>query len=496
MAKFDQSRLVLAKILGPALISISILVVFFFGGEAYQRFGLEAVDSTSAVMKNVLGVIGFISLAVLANRIIRYVIFDGFIASATGTPVPRLLSQISSLIIYVIAISACARIVFEQDLTFLWAASGVAGLVLGMALRELLQDVFAGIALNIDRATRIGDFIQIHRAGDERTIGQLMEISWRTTRVKDLLGDMISFPNSKFSAFTISNFSLPEAVSSRRVFVTLECSVPADQAFRILQAAALDALIGMVGPNVSVPTVAVNAIRVEGVEYMITFRAEWPHLMPATRAILKSALTHLARAGLRPAGHAIALTDRSTGASAPVVDPQQLMSLLAGLPILARIPTEGLQCLAASARRVSFTPDKVVVQAGEAGGEFHVLLEGLLEAHEAVRLAGQAPTATLLRPGTAFGERTALLGAPHRQTVRARTGALLLEIGGDALQRLFRECPGTLEIVARNLLVLDPHRDGNAEDDPYESLVRHLRLMFPGARTAGAVLRDASRDGL
>ena len=78
-------------------------------------------------------------------------------------------------------------------------------MLLLMALKELLQDVFAGIALNIDRAVRIGDWIQIHRSGDERTIGQLMEISWRTTRVRDLLGDMISFPNSKFSAFTISS---------------------------------------------------------------------------------------------------------------------------------------------------------------------------------------------------------------------------------------------------------------------------------------------------
>jgi len=229
MALLDQSRLVVSKIVGPLLISLSILLVFFFGGEAYQRFGIEFFDSTTAVVKNLLGVVGFFSLAVLVNRIIRYVLFEGFVASATGTPVPRLLLQISSLIIYAIATSACARFVFNQDLTFLWAASGVAGLVLGMALKELLQDVFAGIALNIDRAVRIGDWIQIHRSGDERTIGQLVEISWRSTRIRDQLGDMISFPNSKFSAFTISNFSLPEESSARRVYIVLDCSVPVNQ---------------------------------------------------------------------------------------------------------------------------------------------------------------------------------------------------------------------------------------------------------------------------
>ncbi len=490
MAMLDPTRQVLAKIVGPLLISLSILVVFFFGGDAYQRFGIEAMDSTTTVMKNMLGVVGFISLAVLANRIIRYVIFEGLIASATGTPVPRLLLQISSLIIYAIAVSACARIVFNQDLTFLWAASGVAGLVLGMALRELLQDVFAGIALNIDRATRIGDWIQIHRSGDERTIGQLMEISWRTTRVKDMLGDMISFPNSKFSAFTISNFSLPEAVSARRVQVTLDCAVPAEQAFRILQAAALDALIELIGPEVGTPTVAVNGIKIEGVEYMITFRAQWPQLMPATRAILKSILLHLNRAGLRPAGHSIALTERPAAPSA-ASDAQRLFGLLERTPVFDGLPEAGLRLLLEQGRKARYAAGRVVIQAGEAGSELYLLQEGLLDAQEAQQFTGQSGNPTVMRPGDQFGAPTALLGLPHRRTVRSRTEVLLLEIGGDALQQLFVRQAGSLDTVARNLVamgVLGHSLDG---EDRQQAVTRQLRNMFPDARAADGLPAEA-----
>jgi small-conductance mechanosensitive channel len=484
MAILEQSRQIVAKTLGPLLISIAILLVFLFGGETYQRFGIEALDSTGAMMKNLLGVVGFISLAVLANRIIRYVIFEGFIVSATGTPAPRLLLQISSLVIYAVAISACARIVFNQDLTFLWAASGVAGLVLGMALRELLQDVFAGIALNIDRATRIGDWIQIHRSGDKEIVGQLTEISWRTTRIKDLLGDVISFPNSKFSAFTISNFSLPQEVSSRRVHITLDCNVPADQAFRILQAATLDALTQLIGPQKDLPTVAVNGIKLEGVEYMIGFTAPWKFLMPGTRAIYKAVLVHLARAGLRPAGRSVSVTERQLTQTQEDPDAARLLELVGRAPVFEGLPEAGLQLLASQARTVRFSAGRVVIQAGEAGSELYIVREGMMEAHGAIKLAGQAAVAQLLRPGDSFGAATALLGAPHLQTLRSRTEVLLLEIGAAALQRLFEELPGSLATVTANLAAMGTAAHALDDEDPHQALLRHIRHMFPGVGLA------------
>jgi hypothetical protein len=112
-------RTAVAKLLWPLLISVGVFTFFYFGGDAYQAFGLAAVDSTRRVLKYVMGVVAFLSLAVLLQRIIQYVVFDGIIASATGAPVPKLLSQISALVIFIVVIAACAGIVFDQDLTVL-----------------------------------------------------------------------------------------------------------------------------------------------------------------------------------------------------------------------------------------------------------------------------------------------------------------------------------------------------------------------------------------
>jgi small-conductance mechanosensitive channel len=261
----------------PLIVSAGVLAVFYFGGDAYQAFGIAAVDSTKNFLKYVLGIIAFIALGLLINRLVRLVLFDGIILSATGFVVPKLLSQITSLLIFIVTIAACANIVFDQDLTVLWAASGVAGLVLGMALKELLQDVFAGIALNIDRSVAIGDFVQIHKAGDERIIGQLKEISWRSTQIEDTNGEIISFPNSKFSSFTITNFSASKS-SARSVSITIDGRVPTARAMRILQSATIDALTEVTGQYGSMPKIGIKAIKNDGVEYLINFEAEYQHI--------------------------------------------------------------------------------------------------------------------------------------------------------------------------------------------------------------------------
>ncbi len=101
-------------------------------------------------------------------------------ASALGAPVPRVLSQLSSLMVYGTACLAIAGIVFKQDLTVLWAASGVAGIVLGMALQQMLTDVFAGLAMNFDAPFRLGGR---RTAASVPTIRIWKAISWRSVGV-------------------------------------------------------------------------------------------------------------------------------------------------------------------------------------------------------------------------------------------------------------------------------------------------------------------------
>jgi small-conductance mechanosensitive channel len=70
--------------------------------------------------------------------------------------------------------------VFEASITTFLAASGVAGLVLGFALRSMIADFFSGTALNLERSFSLGDHIKLDTGVD----GEVVEINWRTTVLK------------------------------------------------------------------------------------------------------------------------------------------------------------------------------------------------------------------------------------------------------------------------------------------------------------------------
>ncbi len=469
---------IFGKIIAPLLVCCIIFTLFYAGGDNYQNFGLAAVDSTRKAVKYVLGVIAFLSLAVLSQRVIRYVVFDGIVARATGAPVPRLLSQISGLVIYLIATSACAGIVFDQDLTVLWAASGVAGLVLGMALKELLQDVFAGIALNIDRAVRIGEYIRLHKAGDDTVAGQLLEISWRTSRVKDFYGDIVILPNSKFSSCTITNFSQPEPTSYRFVTITLDARVPQARATRVLQAAVLEALLGLVGPEANQPWVEVKSIKLEGIEYAIYYKAEWRHLVNARPLIFQSILTHLSQAGLEPAHARQDTFSPSPGHNPHHPDLGRLISLIGATELFKGLTESDLFLLGKGAHLQVHPSDRIVVQSGEAGTILYLIIEGLLSVDPGRRKSQRSDPRPMLRPGDLFDPSVALLGEAHSNTVRTRTSVLLCEMSRELFSALFRANPETIYQIGRNLAAQKRPGASDQDNEVADDLLRQMQHYF------------------
>jgi ATP-binding cassette subfamily B protein len=88
------------------------------------------------------------------------------------------------------------------------------------------------------------------------------------------------------------------------------------------------------------------------------------------------------------------------------------------IPLLASLPGERLAQLAPRMRRETIAPGKTVVQEGEDGERFYVVLSGVLEVTQSAR--GQR---TLLRPGEYFGEVALTMNIPRTASVRAVTPA-------------------------------------------------------------------------
>jgi len=102
------------------------------------------------------------------------------------------------------------------------AGAGIFGIAIGLAAKETLADILAGIFLIADRPIRIGDRIIIDKIGKHwGGWGDVMDIGLRRTTIRNTDGVIVNYPNAVLAASTIKNFSIdPQPVRARIRFQT------------------------------------------------------------------------------------------------------------------------------------------------------------------------------------------------------------------------------------------------------------------------------------
>lgn len=99
----------------------------------------------------------------------------------------------------VIAVTFIAIIVLGQlgvDVTALVAGLSIAGIAIGFAARDSLENFISGVTILVDEPFLVGDYIEV-----ENQYGQVDEITLRSTRIRTVRNEIMVLPNS----FMISN---------------------------------------------------------------------------------------------------------------------------------------------------------------------------------------------------------------------------------------------------------------------------------------------------
>jgi small-conductance mechanosensitive channel len=109
--------------------------------------------------------------------------------------------------------------------TPLLTALGVGGLAVALALQDTLSNVFAGVHLLADRPIRVGDYVKIA----ETVEGFVVDVGWRSTRVRMLQNNVVIVPNKKVAESTIINYDLPESRMSLLIPVSVGHASDADR---------------------------------------------------------------------------------------------------------------------------------------------------------------------------------------------------------------------------------------------------------------------------
>ncbi|MFN7455037.1 MAG: mechanosensitive ion channel family protein [Pseudobdellovibrionaceae bacterium] len=163
----------------------------------------------------------------------RIIILQYLFLGSMKHGVPVLIVNIFSLILSVVFLFWTANHVFNVQVTPLLATSAAFSLILGLALQDTLGNLFAGIALQIDKVFDIGDWLEI-QIGAQRITGQVKEISWRATTLIGWTDEIINIPNRVLAGSQISNFSITDQPILRSQSFRLDYQVNSDLAKKVL----------------------------------------------------------------------------------------------------------------------------------------------------------------------------------------------------------------------------------------------------------------------
>ena len=116
-----------------------------------------------------------------------------------------LIKNISRVIILFAGI-AWGLIIWDIDLTPLFASAGIAGIAIALAAKDTMANFFGGLSLYADRAYKVGDYIIL----DSGERGEVREMGIRSTKIQTRDDVMISIPNSIMANSMITNESAPQ----------------------------------------------------------------------------------------------------------------------------------------------------------------------------------------------------------------------------------------------------------------------------------------------
>jgi len=82
------------------------------------------------------------------------------------------------------------------------AFGGIGGLAVGFAAKDMLSNFLAALVLYIDKPFKVGDWIC---SPDRQIEGSVMEIGWRSTRIRKFDTTPMHVPNSVLTSITVEN---------------------------------------------------------------------------------------------------------------------------------------------------------------------------------------------------------------------------------------------------------------------------------------------------
>ena len=383
------------------------------------------------------------STVVVVALINRY-LWDYYFEKKRQTPIPHFLREMVALLIFLIALLLVLSFVYhaEAQLKGLLAGSGIAAIILGFAGQNLFGGIIAGISLQIGRPYKVGDWLQV----GER-FAEVMEINWRSTRLRTNDAIYLDIPNNEIVRQTIVNLHYPSVVHAMRIRVGVEYKVPPNRVKDALMRATKSAELVLKDPP---PKIFLVDFADHAVIYEIKFyMGNHAAINEVNDAIRTNVWYELKRERIN-IPYPIRTLQLERRAKDLVADEREkARTILRDDPLFQCLEDEQLDSLIERSQLNRFGRGERVIEEGAAGDSMFILVRGT--AQVSVARNGAPIRVGALRAGDCFGEMSLLTGEPRTATVRAEADCEVLEISKSVMSEVLHHAPECLEQLSELL---------------------------------------------
>jgi small-conductance mechanosensitive channel/CRP-like cAMP-binding protein len=449
---FTSNRLIRNKLrlsLVSFVLSLGLAAAVALGSSSPERAAsLQIVAHVGRLLLALGGITLIVVLAINPWRVDR-----------TPEHFPNIVQDALIIAIFLVVATAVMQ---EKFLT----TSAVGAVVIGFALQDTLGNMFAGLAIQIEKPFSAGHWIKV---GAHE--GRVSAITWRATRLRTKSGDAVILPNNVISKEAITNYSAPAAPTLLVVDVGASYAAPPTEVKAAVAEALSDASLVLQTPA---PETVIVDFAPSAITYRIKFWVDDYGTDDTARDQVRTGVYYAFRRRGIQIPYPIQVQFHRDAEAAEATSPGDRAGYLAAVELFRPLAGEERADLAAVSRERLYGAGQTVVREGEAGDSLFVVATGRVRVTSG---EGRAEVATIAEGGY-FGEMSLLTGAPRSATVSAVTDCLLLEIGAGDLRRIALAHPAVVDeigqVVAARRLGLEQSRQGAAVSGEREEAPRRF----------------------
>lgn len=364
--------------------------------------------------------------------------------------VPTVLRDVLGLLALVVG----AIVLLAQqglDVKALLPTGAVLTAVIGLALQQTLGNLIGGMAIQLDKSVRVGDWVQL-----EGFYGRVSAIRWRSSTLETNEYESVVVPNAQLlqAKLLVRGRRAGRQVPGRR-WVRFRLAfgpAPAE-----ICALALAAVTGEPIPCVAAqpaPDCLLLSLEEGTALYALRYYLDDFVEDDATDSAVRLRLVYaLRRAGYEPALPGQQVLLHSANAESRQTEEQarrtRRAEALQHMELFAKLQPQELDDLATELRELPFAPGEPLCRQGEAADSLYLLEQGQVSVR--VASAGAESEVARLGEGAFFGEMGLLTGEPRNATVVALGHVRGLRLDKAAFQRLLLARPELAETMAEVL---------------------------------------------